>query len=287
MRKLVLQNRFTNYNSETFKSYLSEIQMTKPLTPQEERDLIVDIRNSKKRDKILNTLILHNLRFVITVAKQYVSKDNLLVDLVNEGNLGLIEASRRFDETLGIRFFSYAVWWIRRNMTLYVTNNKSIRIPHNKNFTLLKIQAYADRFIQANGRPCNEDELLSAGFELCDVNDYFILDTFQTTTMDSPIESDGEGIDGVISDNLVASYYQTDHGVNEEDLKFKISVLLKTIKKEREREIIIKLYGLDGEESMTIQSVAASMDMTTERIRQIKESTLKKMYKNRSILFEY
>lgn len=285
MRKFVLQNRFTNYDTSSFKLYLSEIQNIKPLTVDEERDLLELLYDDNNGDFVRNELVLRNLRFVISVAKQYVNSENLVEDLVNEGNLGLIEASKRFDPTLGLRFFSYAVWWIRRSITIYLTNNKNIRIPHNKNFSLMKIQEYIDSFIQKNGRVCTEEELKEAKFLDKDISDYFLVEALKPSSMDISVKIENDELSGMISDTLESDLYNADDNVHLNDLRYKISCLLKTIKKDKERQIIVKLFGLDGNGEMSIQSVAYDMGMTTERIRQIKTSSLNKMREFSNILY--
>lgn len=285
MRKFVLQNRFTNYDTSSFKLYLSDIQNIKPLTVDEERDLLELLYEDDNGDFVRNELVLRNLRFVISVAKQYVSSENLVEDLVNEGNLGLIEASKRFDATLGLRFFSYAVWWIRRSITIYLTNNKNIRIPHNKNFSLMKIQEYIDSFIQKNGRVCTEEELKEAKFLDKDISDYFLVEALKPSSMDVSVKMENDELSGMVSDTLESDLYNADENVHLNDLRYKISCLLKTIKKDKERQIIIKLFGLDGNGEMSIQSVAYDMGMTTERIRQIKTSSLNKMKEFSNILY--
>lgn len=285
MRKFVLQNKFTNYDTSSFKLYLSDIQNIKPLTIEEEKNLLDLLDSSEVDDYVRNELIIRNLRFVISVAKQYVSSENLIEDLVNEGNLGLIEASKRFDPTLGLRFFSYAVWWIRRSMTIYLTNNKNIRIPHNKNFSLMKIQEFIDAFIQKTGRICTEEELVEANFSDKDISDYFLVEALKPSSIDTTIKLEGDDFNGVLSDTLESDQYDADEYVNDSDLKYKINCLLKTIKKDKERQIIIKLFGLDGNGEMSIQSVAYDMGMTTERIRQIKTTSLNKMREFSSIFY--
>lgn len=285
MRKFVLQNKFTNYDTSSFKLYLSEIQSIKPLTIEEEKELLESLVNGENDEIVRDELILRNLRFVISVAKQYVTSENLIEDLVNEGNYGLIEASKRFDPTLGLRFFSYAVWWIRRSMTIYLTNNKNIRIPHNKNFSIMKIQEFIDSFIQKNGRVCTEEELKEAKFSEKDVSDYFLVEALKPSSMDTSVKIENDELSGLISDTIESDLYNADDNVKYSDLKYRINCLLKTIKKEKEREIIIKLFGLDGNGEMSIQSVAYDMGMTTERIRQIKTSSLNKMREFSNIFY--
>lgn len=282
MRKFVLQSKFTNYDSDSFRRYLSELHNIKPLTVEEERLLIEKIEAGD--EKAVTELVKRNLRFVVSVAKQYVTPNNLLEDLVNEGNIAMMEAAKKFDTTRGIRFYSYAVWWIRRNMIIYSTQNKTIKLPHNKNFAITKIQEKMDEFEQKHGRPANEDELVLAGFDIKDIKDYFMNDNFLPVSMDTPLSTNGNDELCNLSEAIDSESNYADTELHNDDLKMKINKLLLKIKKDKDREIIIMLFGLNGCEEMSINSVADKLKMTTERIRQIKEASLKKLSKYSEVL---
>jgi RNA polymerase primary sigma factor len=273
MKKFVLQNKFTNYDSDSFKRYLTDIQDIKVLTVDEESILTAKLSSGDKT--AADELVRRNLRFVISVAKQYVTANNRLEDLVNEGNYALMEAVKRYDPTTGFRFFSYAVWWIRRNILIYSNTNKMIRLPHNKNFIINKMTEQSKLIEQKLNRLPTYNDFIDLGFEKSDILDFLNIDLITPTSMDATShENSGDG-EFIISDSIVNSTFgEPDNSLQYDGLKYKVNVLLNKIKKPKEREVIKMYFGLCGYESKTLQNIAAELDMTSERIRQIRDKIL-------------
>lgn len=252
---------------------IAEIQM---ITPEEEIDLA---RRIKENDQVaLTKLVSSNLRFVISVAKSYQNHGLSLEDLINEGNLGLIKAAHRFDETRGFKFISYAVWWIRQAILQAIAEKtRLIRLPLNQISTLTKIGKVYSYLEQKNERsPTNEEIAITLDTHTDDVSN-IIKKSSHVRSLDSPIVSEARNrlLDVVVS----KEGKDPDYALNEESLKIEILHLLKSLTR-RESQIIKSYYGLDGEKAKTLEEVGLEFKLTRERIRQIKEQALQKLRKN-------
>jgi RNA polymerase primary sigma factor len=252
---------------------IAEIQM---ITPEEEIDLAKRI---KENDHVaLRKLVRSNLRFVISVAKSYQNHGLSLEDLINEGNLGLIKAAHRFDETRGFKFISYAVWWIRQAILQAIAEKtRLIRLPLNQIGILTKIGKVQNYLEQKHERsPTNEEIAMILDTHSDDVSN-IIKDSSHVKSLDSQIvpENNNRLMDVVVNREEV----EPDFALNEESLKIEILHLLKILTRQ-ESKIIKLYYGLNGEKAKTLEEVGSEFKLTRERIRQIKERALQKLRKN-------
>lgn len=279
----VKQERITNRASESFKLYLEEIREYPRLTADEENELAIKVTKGDK--DAIDKLIKCNLRFVVSVAKQYVTPEFTLQDLVNEGNIGLIEATKTFNPTKGFKFITYAVWWIRKMILMSLgENGLSIRLPHNKLTMLNKIRNEYNYLEQVLNRQPSLYELLEevtikydGKYEKKDVQFFFENNTGVMSSLDKSINHEGETeftLQDLISDT---TYDAPDKNLTDNDTNFHIELLLGRLKNEKERNVIKLLYGLDGNEPMGLKEVGEILEISRERVRQIKEKSLLKM----------
>ncbi len=256
--------------------YFRDIAEIRMLTPEEEIDLAKRIKENDQA--ALTKLVSSNLRFVISVAKSYQNHGLSLEDLINEGNLGLIKAAHRFDETRGFKFISYAVWWIRQAILQAIAEKtRLIRLPLNQISTLTKIGKVYSHLEQKHERsPTNEEIAIILDTHSDEVSD-IIKKSSHVTSLDSPILSETKNrlMDVVVS----REGKDPDYALNKESLKIEIFHLLKCLTR-RESRILKSYYGLDGEKAKTLEEVGAEFKLTRERIRQIKERALQKLRKN-------
>jgi len=238
-------------------------------------------------DEALQDLCLANLRFVVSVAKRYVNQGLMLSDLINEGNLGLIKAARRFDEERGFRFISYAVWWIRQSiMQALLDKSRMVRLPQNQTAILMKIHKI--RTTLQNEGVVNPDEAQIAerlGMEVADIKHALHADRIELGMDDCGKSGD----DRPLADTLEDEYQDLpDVRVMERGLREDVRRSLKVLT-ERERKVIILYFGLGYEDALTLQDIGQRMGLTRERIRQIKERALEKMRGSvgQSLLYDY
>ncbi|MBP6904992.1 MAG: RNA polymerase sigma factor RpoD/SigA [Candidatus Pacebacteria bacterium] len=277
MRQLKIGIQITNRDSQSTEKYLNEISKIDMITPEEEIILAQKIRTGDQR--ALDKLTKANLRFVVSVAKQYQHQGLSLGDLINEGNLGLVKAAGRFDETKGFKFISYAVWWIRQSiLQALAEQGRLVRLPQNKIGTYNKANKAYMAFEQEHEREPSTEELA----ELLEMSEREIDDIFQSnalhTSLDAPIH-DGEEID-LIDTVKNPNSLSADAGVMEHSLKIEIKRALKNLDP-RESEVVSAYFGLDGENGVTIEQIGQKYDLTKERIRQIKERAIKRLQKAR------
>ena len=272
MRQLKITRSITNRENESLDKYLQEISREPLISPEREVELAQRI---KKGDKIaLEKLTRANLRFVVSVAKQYQNKGLSLSDLINEGNLGLIKAAEKFDSTKGFKFISYAVWWIRQAVIQAIAeHSRIVRLPLNQIGSLNKINKAFSIFEQEFERAPSDEELA----KVLDIPTEKINDTLKASnkpfSVDAPFE---EGEDGSLLDVLVDKESPgTDKKMLKESLLREIERALNTIN-EREKEVIKFFYGIDVPE-MTIEEIANRLKLTRERVRQIKEKGLRRL----------
>jgi RNA polymerase primary sigma factor len=270
MRQLKITKSITNRNSDSLEKYLHDIGKEELITPEEEVDLA---RRIKKGDQeALEKLTKANLRFVVSVAKQYQHQGLSLPDLINEGNLGLIKAAQKFDETKGFKFISYAVWWIRQCiLQALAEQSRIVRLPLNKIGALNKMNKTFSQLEQEHERDPSADELAEA----LDLPKEKIYSTMELSgrhmSVDAPFQ---EGEDNSLLDVLSnPENPTTDNSLMEESLKLEIDRTLNTLP-EKERKVIRAFYGI-GRKPMSLEEIGDSIGISRERTRQIKEKAIK------------
>ena len=272
MRQLKITKSITNRESASLDKYLQEIGREELVTPEEEVELAQRIR---KGDPVaLEKLTRANLRFVVSVAKQYQNQGLSLPDLINEGNLGLIKAAEKFDETRGFKFISYAVWWIRQSiLQALAEQSRIVRLPLNQVGSLNKINKALSKFEQENERQPSNEELS----EMIDVTKDKISDTLRVSgrhvSVDAPFV---EGEDNSLLDVLPNDDSpMADRGLVNESLNTEIERALSTLT-DREREIVKSFFGI-GCQEMTLEEIGERFGLTRERVRQIKEKAIRRL----------
>ena len=272
MRQLKITKSITNRESASLDKYLQEIGREELVTPEEEVELAQRIR---KGDPVaLEKLTRANLRFVVSVAKQYQNQGLSLPDLINEGNLGLIKAAEKFDETRGFKFISYAVWWIRQSiLQALAEQSRIVRLPLNQVGSLIKINKALSKFEQENERQPSNEELS----EMIDVPKDKISDTLRVSgrhvSVDAPFV---EGEDNSLLDVLPNDDSpMADRGLVNESLNTEIERALSTLT-DREREIVKSFFGI-GCQEMTLEEIGERFGLTRERVRQIKEKAIRRL----------
>ena len=282
MRQLKITKSITNRESASLDKYLQEIGREELITVEDEVELAQRIR--KGDQEALEKLTRANLRFVVSVAKQYQNQGLSLPDLINEGNLGLIKAAEKFDETLGFKFISYAVWWIRQSiLQALAEQSRIVRLPLNQVGSLNKINKALNKFEQENERMPSPDELA----DILDIPREKIADTLRVSgrhvSVDAPFV-DGE--DNSLLDVLVNNDSpNADRGLVNESLNKEIERALSTLT-ERERDIVKDFFGI-GTSEMTLEEIGEKFGLTRERVRQIKEKAIRRLrHSNRSKLLK-
>ncbi|MCI5978964.1 MAG: sigma-70 family RNA polymerase sigma factor [Bacteroidales bacterium] len=272
MRQLKINTSITRRDGEILDKYLQEIGREPMLTPDEEVELAQKIREGDQR--ALDRLVRANLRFVVSVAKQYQNQGLALPDLINEGNLGLIKAAEKFDETRGFKFISYAVWWIRQSiLQALAEQSRIVRLPLNQVGSLNKIERAIADFEQANQRRPSPQEIA----DILDIPVEKVRESFRmsgrSVSVDSPL---GDGEDNTLLDVMSdADAVPTDSRLNHESLAVELRRALKDLP-ERERSIVESCYGI-GREELSLEEIGLRFGLTRERVRQIKEKALRQM----------
>jgi RNA polymerase primary sigma factor len=269
--------QFTNRESQSIDKYLQEIGKVELLDVEEEIDLAKKIKygDDKEKQKALEKLTKANLRFVVSVAKQYQNQGLSLGDLINEGNLGLIKAAKRFDETRGFKFISYAVWWIRQSiLQALAEQSRIVRLPLNRVGALNKIGKAFSTLEQEFEREPSADELA----EQLDMSLYEVSDTLKISgrhlSIDAPFV---HGEDSKLIDVMPnANQPLPDHNLINESLKIEIQRALNTLSP-RERDVLKLYYGLEKENPLTLEEIGEKFKLTRERVRQIKEKAIRRL----------
>ena len=281
MRQLKITKSITNRESASLDKYLQEIGRKDLITVDEEVELAQRIRQGDQA--ALDKLVSANLRFVVSVAKQYQNPGLSLPDLIDEGNLGLIKAAQKFDETRGFKFISYAVWWIRQSiLQALAEQSRIVRLPLNQVGSLNKIGKALSRFEQEHERRPNAAELA----EQLDVPEDKIADTMKVSgrhvSVDAPFV-DGEDnslLDVLPNDDSPMA----DSTLNQESLAKEINRALDQLNP-RERDILKMFFGI-GCQEMTLEEIGAKFDLTRERVRQIKEKAIRRLKGQKSRLLK-
>ena len=275
MRQLKISKSITNRESASLDKYLQEIGHEELLTTDQEVELAQRIRKGDKR--ALERLTKANLRFVVSVAKQYQNQGLSLPDLINEGNVGLIKAAQKFDETRGFKFISYAVWWIRQSILQAIAEqSRLVRLPLNQVGSVNKITRELNKFEQEHERKPSVDEIA----ERVDLPEDKIADAMKANSrhvsMDAPI-ADGE--DSSLIDFLSGDSSNTDRELAIESLKAEVSRILKLLT-DKEQKVLRAFFGIDGSPEMTLDEIGEKYNLTRERVRQIKEKALRRLRHN-------
>jgi len=272
---LKITKQFTYRESKSLDQYFQEIGKIDLLTPDEELDLAIKI---KKGDTLAQEkLIKANLRFVVSVAKHFQNQGLSLGDLINEGNLGLIKAAHRFDETRGFKFISYAVWWIRQSiMSALADHQRVVRLPMNRVGELTKISKAYRNLEQEFERKPTAEELAKILEMTAEEVAYALQISARYVSMDEPLKSGDENknrlMDVLPNNNLPLP----DNGLMKESLKNEVSNVLSTLD-EREALVIKLAFGIEGDHSATLEEIGDRFNLTRERARQIKEKALRKL----------
>lgn len=274
MRQLKITKSITNRDSASLDKYLQEISREEMITAEEEVALSKRIQQGD--EEALEKLTRANLRFVVSVAKQYQNQGLSLPDLINEGNLGLIKAARRFDHSRGFKFISYAVWWIRQCIIQATAEqSRMVRIPLNQVGSLSKLHKTTSRLEQELEREPSPEELSDAMEMPVDrVKDTMRL-TGKHVSVDAPFGNDNEN--GGLLDVLEnQDSPRADSGLIKESLKTEIERSLSTLS-DREKEVIKLFFGIDVPHPLTLEEIATKFDLTRERVRQIKEKGIRRL----------
>jgi RNA polymerase primary sigma factor len=266
-------NRRHSFEEGSLDQYLRDISIYPLITREREVELAKKIREGDQ--EALDTLVRSNLRFVVSVAKKYQNQGVSLSDLINEGNLGLIRAAHKFDETKGIKFISYAVWWIRQAiLQALAEQSRIVRVPLNRAGTLHRIGKRASALLQELGREATHAEI-AEGMEITEEEVAKTMSISQThLSLDAPMNP---GEDNRLLDYLPDSMNPTpDEEMFGKALTQSIKEALSGLK-EREGKILRLYFGLDGQEPMTLEEIGAALNITRERVRQIKEKALSRL----------
>ena len=275
MRQLKISKSITNRESASLEKYLQEIGHQDLLTVDEEVELAQQIRKGDR--KALERLTKANLRFVVSVAKQYQNKGLSLPDLINEGNLGLIKAAEKFDETRGFKFISYAVWWIRQSILQAIAEqSRIVRLPLNQVGSVNRIARELNKFEQENERRPSVEEMA----DRIDLPEEKIADAMKMNThhvsMDAPFaEDDDNSLLDILPNNDSPA---TDNELDMESLRAEISRAL-DILNDREKKVIKAFFGI-GTSEMTLEEIGDKYNLTRERVRQIKEKAIRRLRHN-------
>ncbi|HTM93255.1 MAG TPA: RNA polymerase sigma factor RpoD/SigA [Flavisolibacter sp.] len=286
MRQLKVTQSITNRSSASLDKYLSEISKIPMITPDEEIELTQAIKSGDAN--AVNKLTTANLRFVVSVAKQYQFRGLSLSDLIDEGNIGLMNAAKRFDETKGFKFISYAVWWIRQSI-MQAINEKArlVRLPSNRIGLGNKMQRVFSQLEQANERAPSAEEISDEMKITVDEVLAFSDCTYHYVSLDAPISEDGDNsrIDVLVDDTSGPADKGIDHN---QSLHIEIKRVLGTLNK-KQSDILSKFFGIGIPQPLSLREIGSHYDMSAERIRQIRDVALRQLKRGtkKELLKEY
>lgn len=288
MRQLKIQKSITNRNSEALDKYLVEIGRAPMVSIDEEIELAQIIKKGgRAAERAKNKLVEANLRFVVSVAKQYQHQGLTLTDLIDEGNIGLIKAAERFDETRGFKFISYAVWWIRQSILQAIAEqSRIVRLPLNQVGSLNKVNQESNRFEQENQRRPSVEELAQrTGIDEEKISQSMAASGHHVS-IDAPF---GEDDDNSMVDVMASGEdSRTDKHVDHESMAMELRQVLDKVLKYREKQIVCACFGI-GETEKGLEEIGDKMGLTRERVRQIREKSITKLRDsgNVKILMKY
>ncbi|MFL1895347.1 RNA polymerase sigma factor RpoD/SigA [Aquimarina sp. 2-A2] len=278
MRQLKITKQVTNRESKSLNSYLQDVSKIDMITADEEVELAKRIQ--KGDENALNKLTRANLRFVISVAKQYQNQGLSLPDLINEGNVGLVKAAKRFDETRGFKFISYAVWWIRQAILQAIAEQaRIVRLPLNKIGEITKINKVMGHLQQKYQRKPTAEEIASELQISISKVKLSLKNSSRSLSMDAPFQ---EGEDDFNMYNVLQSgdTPKPDNELMHESLKIEIERALDTLTP-REKDVVMLNFGLNNQAAMTLEEIGQTFDISRERVRQIREKAIRRL-RNRS-----
>ena len=288
MIQLKIQKSITNRNSEALDKYLVEIGRAPMVSIDEEIELAQIIKKGgRAAERAKNKLVEANLRFVVSVAKQYQHQGLTLTDLIDEGNIGLIKAAERFDETRGFKFISYAVWWIRQSILQAIAEqSRIVRLPLNQVGSLNKVNQESNRFEQENQRRPSVEELAQrTGIDEEKISQSMAASGHHVS-IDAPF---GEDDDNSMVDVMASGEdSRTDKHVDHESMAMELRQVLDKVLKDREKQIVCACFGI-GETEKGLEEIGDKMGLTRERVRQIREKSITKLRDsgNVKILMKY
>ena len=283
MRQLKIQKSITNRNIEALDKYLVEIGRAPMISIDEEIELAQIIRKGGRAgERAKNRLVEANLRFVVSVAKQYQHQGLTLTDLIDEGNIGLIKAAERFDETRGFKFISYAVWWVRQSILQAIAEqSRIVRLPLNQVGSLNKVNQEINKFEQENLRKPSVQEISDRTGVDEDKIAQSMMASGHHVSIDAPFGSDDD--DNAMVDVMSSGDdSRTDKGVDHESMAQELRAVLGKVLKERERKILCACYGI-GETEKGLEEIGDKMGLTRERVRQIREKSITKLRESGNI----
>lgn len=272
MRQLKITKSITNRESESLEKYLQEISKEEMISIEEEVELAQRIKKGDR--KALERLTRANLRFVVSVAKQYQNQGLSLPDLINEGNVGLIKAAEKFDETRGFKFISYAVWWIRQSILQAIAEqSRIVRLPLNQVGSVNKINRMLNKFEQENERRPSLEEISEETNLPEDKVDEAMSANTRHVSVDAPFTDGDEGslLDILVNDNSPMADLQLVKESLQAEIKQALSIL-----NDRERNVIEAFFGINGPE-LTLEEIGEKFGLTRERVRQIKEKAIRRL----------
>ncbi|HOL74818.1 MAG TPA: RNA polymerase sigma factor RpoD/SigA [Bacteroidales bacterium] len=282
MYQLVIQKRITKRENEVLAEYLEDVSQEPLLSPDEEVELAKRIKEGDEiaRDKLIRA----NLRFVISVAKQFSQSGLPLTDLINEGNIGLIKAAEKFDETKGFKFISYAVWWIRQSIIQAISENcRMIRLPGNKIASANKIKNAYSLLEQIKLRPPTFEELSDMiNIPVQQIKELMKYVDNNVDSLDVSINDEGETTMLDFIPNI--SSISPDSDLEKESLKIEINRIIETLSN-NEKMVIKYYYGLEHTHALSIEEISNRMNMSPERVRKIRDKAIKKLKNNKDIKF--
>ena len=276
MRQIKITQNITRRTEESIESYLSAISKEHMVTPDEEVELAQRIHRGDQA--ALDKLVRANLRFVVSVAKLYQNQGLSLSDLISEGNVGLVKAAEKFDETRGFKFISYAVWWIRQSIMQALSEQaRMVRLPGNQNNLIRQIRQIQNRYEQEQNRPATIEEIADA----LDIEPAKVRETMAANSrgvsLESPLQDDEDGtLLDITPDTELAA---TDASLNNESLHQELDTLLNSLLKERDALILKESFGIDRPEKSQ-EEISQCLGLSRERVRQIRERALLKIRKS-------
>jgi RNA polymerase primary sigma factor len=269
MRQLRITQSITNRDSQSLDRYLNEISKIAMVTPAEEVRLTQLIREGDQQ--ALHKLTQANLRFVVSVSKKFQNQGLTLCDLISEGNLGLIKAAHRFDETKGFKFISYAVWWIRQGMIAAIAEqSRSVRLPFNQIGYITALNRTSSQLEQQLEREPSINELAEAMEKTVDSITDVLSKSRRQLSLDAPFRLEEEG---TLIDVLANGEDSTDNRLLQESLSVSVATALKSLP-ERERSIVVLFFGIGQPQASTLEDIANRYQLTRERVRQLKDKAL-------------
>ena len=274
MRQLKITKQVTNRETKSLNSYLQDVSKIDLITAEEEVELAQRIREGDQ--EALDKLTKSNLRFVISVAKQYQNQGLTLSDLINEGNVGLVKAARRFDETRGFKFISYAVWWIRQSILQAISEqSRVVRLPLNKIGDINKIRKAAIHLEQVHERvPSAAEIALEVDMSISNVKQA-LKNSSRSLSMDAPFQ-EGENENNLYDIMSSGESPNPDKGLMQDSLRIEIGRALDTLSP-RESDVVRLSFGLSGQPAMSLQEIGDTFDLSRERVRQIRENAIRRL----------